>query len=524
MDDVVAVTFSPAGLTVLVPVGTLVVEAARRAGVLVPAPCGGRGVCGSCGVRVLDGELAPPDEDEASGLARAPHGVRLACRARIAGPVELRPLAVHAGTGAIASEARVVPTAVSASRLVAGVDLGTTTVAAVVVDAATGRELSRAAVPNRQQSYGADILSRLAAALGEGEIALSQLAWSSIRDALSAALGLVAEPLPSLASVVVAGNTAMSALVAGADVARLAVYPFEIPELPTTLDASELGFTAAQDAIVTLLPPIAGFVGGDALAGVIAGGLCDADAPTLLVDVGTNAEVLLAGVGPIRAASAAAGPAFEGAGISCGGPAAPGAVESVRLGEDGSVDLTVIGGGAPAWVSGSGLVSAVAELVRRGHVTEDGLLVAEGPLASRVGRDEGGVLGVVLDEASGLRLTQLDIRALQLAKAAVRVAVERVLNSAGVAAVDVDEVRVAGAFGGAMEPADLADLGVVPAGLARCMTAVGNTALEGAAMIALDEGLLSCAREAAAGAVQVDLASDPGFSAALMAATRLARY
>lgn len=510
----VPVTFVPAELTVWVSPGTLVVDAAREAGIIVPAPCGGRGICGSCGVKVLEGELAPPDEDERRGLARAPQGVRLACRARVAGPVSIRPLIAHVRPSIVAGVRE-------KANVVAGVDLGTTNVAAVVVDLDSGRELARGSAPNAQQSMGADILTRLsAAAAGERE-RLAELARDSVRDALALAVTRSGVEPERLRRVAIGANTAMAALLAGVDTAPLAVHPFEAPKLPGTLPLSDLKSLVASDADVVLIPPIASFVGGDALAGLVAGGVCDATTPELLVDIGTNAEILLTGVKTMLVASAAAGPAFEGGGIACGGPAAPGAIERVRVHDDGSLELTVIGGGAPGWLSGAGLVSAVAELVRRGGVRSDGLMQPGGALRSRFRTGEDGVVEVVLDDAGDVVLTQLDVRALQIAKAAVQAGIERVLAAAGSEAAALDEIRVAGAFGGALDPADLVELGVVPARFGSRVRKAGNTALEGAAMVALDPTILECALKEARGAVHVDLASDPGFARSLLAATEL---
>lgn len=514
MSTRIPVTFAPGGLTVWVESGTTVLEAARRAGVLVPAPCGGRGVCGSCGVRVLAGALAAPDADERRGLARAPQGVRLACRARVAGPVELRPIIVHARPS-------VAGTAAFGATLVAGVDLGTTSVAAVIVDAVTGRELARASTPNRQQSFGADILSRLSAATSGASADLAALARESVAQALAAAASASGAVPAAIEHVVIAGNTAMSALLVEADAAPLTAYPFDAPALPAEVSAEALGLALAPGARVTIVPPVAGFVGGDALVALVSAGMYDTTVPTLLVDIGTNAEILLAGRGALRVASAAAGPAFEGMGITSGGPAADGAVERVLLGEDGSVGLSIIGGGEPAWLSGSGLVSAVAELWRKGHLDAEGLMHATGPLEPRFRVGAGGVVEVVLDDAGRIVLTQLDVRALQLAKAAVRVGIESVLRRATLDAEQLADVRVAGAFGSALDADDLADIGLVPDAVRSRIHRVGNAALDGAAVVALDPDVLEGASEMAAGAEHVDLASDPGFAAALIAATRL---
>ena len=514
----VPVTFVPAGSTVWVERGTTVLEASRRAGLMIPAPCGGRGVCGSCGVRVISGHLSEPDQQERAGLGKAPDGVRLACRARVDGPCEIRPLLAQ-------------PTAPPSDALgadmplVAGIDLGTTSVAALLVDAATGREVARAAVPNRQQSFGADVLTRLSAALAGSSGQLREAAEESIVSAITAAAARGQVSAAGIDRLVVAGNSAMIALLVGADVTPLATSPFMVPygggALPT---GSSVRAAIGGIATAVVLPPVSGFVGGDAIAAVLAAGLSEADVPMLLVDFGTNAEIVLAGCGPLVVASAAAGPAFEGAGMSCGGPAAEGAVTNVEIGADASVQLTALGDGQPRWFSGSGIVSAVAQLRRFEHVGADGLLSAQGPLSDRFTVIDGVVAVSLGSPEHCLTISQLDVRTLQLAKAAVRAGITLVLESVGVRASDLAAVFVAGAFGAALRAADLVELGVVPSDTADVLQPVGNAALEGAAIVALDPTLLALAQSLASHARHLDLAGDPGFLEALMAATELAPF
>ncbi|HEY5540207.1 MAG TPA: ASKHA domain-containing protein, partial [Coriobacteriia bacterium] len=447
----VPVTFSPAGVTVWVRPGTTVDAAAKAAHVLVPTPCAGRGVCAGCGVRVIAGELEVPDEVERRSLRRAPEGVRLACRARVAGPVEVRPLfsAPVSGVAAVAEGASERASTVS---LVAGVDLGTTSVAVLIAEAASGREIGRASVANQQASFGADVLSRVSAALSGQAAELRALAEDSVCDALQAAAAAGGVDLSRVARVQVAANSAMAALLVGADVSTLAAHPFASPVGGDPLPRdSRVRVALAPDAEVALIPPIAAFVGGDALAATVAAGLVDVAAPTLLVDLGTNAELVLAQPDGLWVASTAAGPAFEGAGVSCGGPAIIGAVDRVDI-SAGAVLLHAIGDAEPRWFSGAGLVSAAAQLVAVGHIAPDGAMVPEGPLAARFARDEAGVLCVRLSQegAPSVVLTQLDVRALQLAKAAVRMGIETLLRHAGLSADSLAEVLVAGAFGAAL--------------------------------------------------------------------------
>lgn len=524
MNDVepslVPVTFSPDGITVWVDAGTSVLEAALVAGIVISAPCGGRGVCGSCAVRIRAGALADPDDTELATLARAPKGVRLACRARVVGPVEVQALAPVSRVAAAEPD-------VAAKRrpLVAGVDLGTTSVAAVLIDRDSGTELARSSVPNRQQRMGADVLSRISAALTGSASELQALAEESVLDALSVAAQRAGVTLSGVERLVIAGNTAMAALLTGVDTGSLSVHPFTAPAVPQVVASRKLRAVVGGHAEIVLVPAIASFVGGDALAGVVCCGMVEATAAILLVDLGTNAEIVLTCTGTVYAASAAAGPAFEGAGIACGGPAADGAVSLVEVASDGAVDFTVLGGGEPLWFSGSGVVSALSALRRLGHVDRSGLMRSSGPLEGLYRVDDGGVAGFEFGAGNGcLTITQLDVRAVQLAKAAIRVGIQSVLAAARCAASDLQEVRVAGALGFSVHPDDLVELGVLPAEAAESAVRVGNSALDGAAAIALDPGVLTSARRAALSAVSVELAGVAGFNEAFLSAMELTPY
>ena len=516
----VPITFAPDGTVVWVEPGTTVSNAAEAAGVVIPAPCGGRGVCGSCGVRIVSGSLSEPDDAELQGLSRAPKGVRLACRARVEVPVEVRPLVTNALSYAQTSH----PDSHELS-LVAAIDLGTTSVAAVLIDAETGRELARASVANRQQSAGADVLSRIAAAeLGAGD-ALRVAAETSIIEVLRAATSMASVSLAWVHRLVIAGNSAMAGLLTGSELRGLAVHPFTAPAYDSVLTSSRLSAELAPDAEITVLGPIASFVGGDTVAAIVATGLLGTRGPALMVDLGTNAEVVLASGGELTVASAAAGPAFEGAGITCGGPAADGAITRLIAASDGEVHFEVLGGGEPQWLSGSGVVSAVAMLRRLGHIDGSGLFVQEGPLQAHFDRDSTGVAFFAFGEGPGcLSLSQLDVRAVQLAIAAIQVAVTTVLSAAGCSAGDLTAVYVAGALGFSVDAEDLVSLGILPREVVGITRRVGNAALVGAAAIALDQEALTSVADALARATSIELASSAGFSEVFLGAMALEPY
>lgn len=509
----VPVTFEPAGLTAWVAPGTSVLSAARSVGLALNAPCGGRGICGGCAVKVLEGALQPPGATELSGLSRAPKGVRLACHALIEGPVRVKP--------SIPAQAGPPPAAPLEGSLVAGVDLGTTGVSAVLIDPRSGAELARATSPNMQAAWGADVLSRISAAsAGHGED-LAAAAWRSVAAALAAA-GLPAE---GLARIAIAGNSAMLALAAGVDASSLGVAPFSAPAIPQdATDAARASGLLAEGGSAVFVRPLASFVGGDTVAAIAATGLAVTDEAVMLVDLGTNAEVALRARGAVTVTSAPAGPAFEGGGLRCAGPALPGAITRARV-RDGVLELEVIGSKEPQWLAGSGVVSAIAALRQAGHIGADGLMHATGPLQDRFRTDGDGVVRFVVAEGgdAAVELTQLDVRAFQLAKAAVRVAVDGVLKASRTKPRGIARVDVAGAFGTALDPDDLVDLGVVPGEFRDRINAVGNASLAGAAAFALDPEAHDETLAALRGAAHVELAADAGFNDALMRATELRR-
>jgi len=400
--------------------------------------------------------------------------------------------------------------------LVAAVDLGTTIVTGAVASPVTGRETGRAWQTNPQRASGADVLSRAsAAATGRGED-LREQAVRAVGGVVADVLALGARDFGDVSRLVVAANPIMAHLFAGADPSGLGRHPVvHAWQGPLARDAGVFGLSGFEpDMPVVVLPALGGLVGGDATAGVLATGL-DGEGVRVLIDLGTNAEVVVGVDGRLTAASAAAGPAFEGGGLSCGMPAMPGAIVGARI-ERGDLVIDVVGGGEPAGVSGSGALSLIRVLLATGHLDGSGRLFPEGLLADRFRTSEG-VLGLRLagepDGSDDIRLTQLDIREIQLAKAAVSTALTRALDVAGASWDAVTSVSVAGAFGSALDGELLEALGLVPRGVAHLTRVVGNAALQGAMIVALDPEAERRAAELAAGACVLVLAADPAFAA-----------
>src|SRR4051794_12144425 len=384
-------------------------------------------------------------------------------------------------------------------------DLGTPTVVATLLDLANATPLAVASMLNKQQPFGADVISRISATMLDTE------ALPKLRDLAQATLVELARDLceeagvdpRSVYEVALAGNATMTALVLGVEPEPLGVAPFTMSaaRFPSVL-ASDLGLSVHPRARAVVLPALGAYVGGDIVAGMLATGM-DRDKRTrLFIDVGTNCEIVLSDGDTIVATAAPAGPAFEGGSIRCGMRAAEGAIEVVRIDIDAApsdvVQVEVIGGTDPRGLCGSGLVDAVAELVRVGLLDASGRFVtperakeiAPG-LADRVtavGEERVFVLhrpSPGADPSECVYLSQRDVRELQFAKAAIATGWTLLLEELGVAARDVQQVLLAGSFGTYLSPAAAVRIGLVPHLPVLRIVSAGNVAGEGAKMTLL---------------------------------------
>jgi len=399
-------------------------------------------------------------------------------------------------------------------------DIGTTTVAGYLADLRTGAMLDSVAATNRQARIGADVITRVAHTL-EDRDGLARLQG----DVVASLNGMIADLLaqngidPSrLYLLTAAGNTVMSHLLLGISPRALAQAPF-VPAFRSRLvvPTRRLRLRAPVHARLLVLPNIASYVGSDITAAILA---TDLDRPRgirLLIDIGTNGEIVLAQGFRRVACSTAAGPAFEGAGVRQGMRAEAGAISAVRIGDD--VRLSVVGGGTPRGICGSGLVDAVAELIRIGIIDRGGRLCrAEScpagvppALARRLRAGGEGPAFLLVEGASEVVLHQQDIRALQLAKGAIRAGIEILLERWGLTAADLDGVLLAGAFGSRLRAESLLAIGLLPPLAPEKIRPVGNAAGLGAWLSLISVPQWERAAAIAAGTEHVELSGHPAF-------------
>ena len=379
-------------------------------------------------------------------------------------------------------------------------DLGTTTVVATLLDLTTGTPLAVASMLSKQQPHGADVITRISAVmLDPAKLGLlAGLAQQTLAELTAEVCGQAGVDPADVLEIAVAGNATMTHLALGIDPEPLGVAPFIMAtrRWPEIL-ASDFGLAVHPRARAVVFPSLGAYVGGDITAGLLAAGM-DRDRRTrLFIDIGTNCEIVLGNRDWLVGTAAPAGPAFEGAAIRCGMRASDGAIEVVTMTPD-SLDLTVIGDAPPAGLCGSGLVDAVAELVRIGLLDPSGRFIAEDDaataapgLASRLtmlGQERVFVLhwqGEPGDVARSVYLSQRDVRELQFAKAAIATGWAILLEEADLAPGDIQQVLLAGSFGSYLSPASAIRLGLVPRLPALRVVSAGNVAGEGAKMALL---------------------------------------
>jgi uncharacterized 2Fe-2S/4Fe-4S cluster protein (DUF4445 family) len=595
----IKVTFQPSGRSVFVLPGTLLLEAAGRAGIVLQTPCGGRGTCGKCRVRITDGHCPPsPAAERVLSARQIREGERLACRAYIQEPLVvdipdesrfdaaqqiltadagrrtvLNPvvhkrhfrLRMPASEDAVSDVARLksaigqvtIPfhllmnvaaflrthqwegtAVVAGNRLIAleigdttknayGVafDLGTTTVVGTLFDLATGQEKSVRSTINPQVGFGDDVISRISR-VRENHGALGNLQQAGLKAVNSVIHGLCEQAgvdARHIYEAVIAGNSTMQQLLCGLDPSALGEVPFvQTFDGALTIPAQALGLAVNPGGDVFVFPQIGGFVGGDTVAGMLAAGLDKVEAPTLLIDIGTNGEIVLAHDGKLQATSTAAGPAFEGARIVQGMRATAGAIEKVLIGDD--VLLNVIRNTRPAGLCGTALIDAVAELLRKGILDSTGRILPPDEAPSDLSDELRGrlvamdgqthfLLVPAEDAASGeaIYLWQRDVRELQLAAGAIRAGINILLRRVGLEHEDLGGVLLAGAFGNFIRRNNARRIGLLPQIPCGRIHFIGNAASLGAKLALLSADERGRAELLRSRTEHVDLSLDPEF-------------
>lgn len=461
--------------------GTRLSDILKGGGMDILQPCGGRGICGKCAV-LIEGPAAPPTAAEQKA------GVRLACQAVLTGDSEVilpdaRPMEqIEMGSGN-----RLLPVSPMPGQYGAAVDIGTTTVVLSLYDLQTGACLCEHGMLNPQSVVAADVMGRISAALSGEQARLQAQIIGALNALLSQACAGAGIDASRVESLVITGNTTMLYLLTGRN-------PVSLSRAPFSADCLFDETLCISGRKVYLPRCLHAFVGADITCALISSGLCDSEKTALLSDVGTNGELALWKDGELLITSTAAGPAFEGAGISCGCGSIAGAIDRVWI-QNGRLAVHTIADAPAAGVCGSGLIDAVAAGLALGEIDETGAMA-----------------GDAMALAPGICLLPADIRAVQLAKAAVAAGVETLLETAGITPDEVDSFLIAGGFGSHLNTESAASIGLFPPALARKAKAVGNASLAGAACLLLDTSLQARAQWIADRARHIPLGGNPSFN------------
>lgn len=455
------VTVLPENLVLLAEENQNLLDLLREEGMAPPAPCGGYGTCKKCVVEI-DGKKV------------------LSCQTRVTSDL----LVVLCDEGNEKTEKTcIIETGVEATYglhpqregYLIAFDVGTTTVVCYLLDPVTGGELARTSMLNPQQPYGADVISRIQAATVGGKLAEE-------RDCIQKGMNQLIETACQRANVdpaevgvvCVVGNPSMQQLFLGLSPQNLITIPFR--PLLTSCETYSAGdyLTSCPNADLLVVPDISGYVGADTVGCVLSTRMYEAEKITLMVDIGTNGEMVLGNKEKLMACSTAAGPALEGAKIKFGMRGAPGAIDHVWQKEDGSFDCHVIGDGPAKGICGSGLIDAVACALNAHLINKRGRITAKEELD--------GERYIPLKD--GIYLTQSDIREVQLCKGSIAAGIILMAEQLDLTLQDIDQALLAGAFGSFMDPVNACRIGLLPPELEGKITAVGNAAGSGSKMMA----------------------------------------
>lgn len=408
------------------------------------------------------------------------------------------------------------------------VDLGSTKIAAYLVDLSDGKTVTAKGAMNPQISYGEDIVSRIISAIKNPEdgVKMRNLVTGAINQLTAEMCQEAGVDSKEVAEAVVVGNTAMHHLFLGLAVQQLALPPFvSAVNQPLDIKARDIGLNIAAGAYVHLLPNIAGYVGADHVAMLLATDAWQTSGAVLALDIGTNTEVSFINNGKISSVSCASGPAFEGGHIKDGMRATRGVIERMQI-SGNTVHYQTIEGAPPIGICGSGIMDVLAQLYQAGIIDKGGRMTAAHPRININGTQREFVL-VSKEERGGgpaITITQKDIRELQLAKAAIRAGIQVLLESQGKKEEEIDRVIIAGAFGSYIDVGSAMTAGMLPTLPLNRFEQVGNAAGLGAKLALISLKKRSEAKKIAGMINYIELASAPHFNQTFVQANYLGKY
>ncbi len=519
------IIFKPDNKQISIHAGATLFDAAGQAGIILNTVCGGKGTCKKCLVNLEpDGQevLACQHYIQNDLTVRIPAGSRFFEQKILEHGIDTKidlAAAVHEKyQGKIYAE----------KIFGIAVDIGTTTVVAKLINMTDGECHATEAILNPQSRYGDDVISRIAYAQNDEKLTeLQNIIIDSVNDLIRKLCQKTSIDPNHIYEMCVVGNTTMNHIFLKLPVIQLGLAPYKAFSLDAhDVPAAQLHLEMNPDGNIHTIENIAGFVGSDTTAVALAVDIDSAEEMTLVVDIGTNGELVLGTKDKLYAASCAAGPALEGARITCGSRAIEGAIEAVVVNEDPDgigIDLDVIGNASPRSICGSGLIDAVAVMLDLGIIDATGRFVEPQKLKDKLPPsifsriiEQDDQLAFCLDRAANVSerivfLTQRDIRQMQLAKAAIRAGIKLLQKRIGLEDCDIERIMLAGAFGNYIRKESALRIGLLPKVPLERIVFIGNAAASGARMALLSRHYRDKARELARKIEYIEIAHEPGF-------------
>ncbi|MDD5327149.1 MAG: ASKHA domain-containing protein [Phycisphaerae bacterium] len=507
------ITFKPDDRRISIHAGAMLLEAAGQAGIILNAVCGGKGTCKKCMVN-----LAPDGRAVLACLYRIDSDLTVTI------PPSSRLFEHKILTEGITPQTEIRPDIYekypAGKILGVAVDIGTTTVVAKLIDMTDGKILAIEAELNPQTRFGDDSISRINYAQTDAKLTeLHKIIIDCINGLTAKLCSRASIDAEQIYEMCVVGNTTMNHIFLKLPVVQLGQAPYKAFSLDAKdLSPEKIALQMNHTGNVHTVENIAGFVGSDTTAVALAVDISSANEMTLVVDIGTNGEIVLGNKDKLCAASCAAGPAFEGARISSGSRAVDGAIEAVVI-NDGDIDLDVIGNCPPRSICGSGLIDAVAVLLDLGVIDPTGRFTKPNELspaiAARLIQQDNQPAFCLYRAANvserSLFLTQKDIRELQLAKAAIRAGIKLLQKKAGIKDDDIKQVLLAGAFGNYIRRESALRIGLLPRIPIERIKFIGNAAASGAEMLLVSSQCRAQAKKLARKIEYLEIAHQPDF-------------
>ena len=464
-------------LSVPVQAGEKLIDVLIKAGARVHAPCGGRGICKKCLVKV---------EGAFHSDATAPEGYALSCKSYVKGDITV--FIKNENAEILADFEKNITETDGETGFGVAIDIGTTTLAAFLMDLKTGTVLASETMLNPQRAHGADVVSRIAFSIENEENArlLKNEIENAILSLASALLKKAGRDGEGIHKYSFVGNTAMMHFLSGYSALGISAAPFT-PAYTESFTREFMGSSAYFGGCIS------GYVGADTLACMVAGDFLKTEKTVLLIDIGTNGEIALIHNGNILTCSCAAGPAFEGAHIACGTGAVKGAIDHAKI-ENGKLVFSTIHNAPAAGICGSGLIDLVACLVDEDEISPMGRMAEDYAISENV------------------YLAKKDIREVQLAKAAIAAGIDILIQESGISESEVDEVLIAGGFGNFINLENACAIGLLPKSLLEKIRPVGNAAGEGARMALVSQKARENMSLIQSKSTYIELAAHPNFA------------